>query len=114
MMNAISRLLLLLILFGPPLLAEKQELTPEVLRFWKLCDKDACAAETWLSGQIKDKKLKQESSDQMLEILSGIVWEKDRAKAREIAKRIQDEKRRAGVLRQYEALEELDSKKERA
>ena len=77
----------------------------EVLAFVERCAADEASgyrnAELWLRRQ----QLPDVTYDQMLEVLSGFVWTKDREKAREMTVRFRTPGFRERVLAQYDDME---------
>lgn len=85
----------------------EQNFTPEVRRFIGRCMDDKehkyVNAHAWL----KRADIVQPDKDQMTEVLSGLVWNIDKERARKIALEIVNEKRRKAVIRYYDELEQL-------
>jgi hypothetical protein len=85
----------------------EQEYTPQVKRFIARCLDDEehkySNAEAWLKRQ----KIAQPEKDQMWEIVSGLVWNIDRERARKIALEIKNVEKQKAVLRHYDLLEQV-------
>lgn len=88
--------------------APVEELSPDVKAFIKLCledeEKQYRGAEKWLMEQ---KTIMPKTRDQMMEILSGLVWKIDKQRAHTLALQIKNPKLQKSVLAQYEVLESL-------
>jgi hypothetical protein len=91
----------------PKKVEQKQEYSPQVKLFVARCLEDEehkfSNAEAWLKLQ----KVAQPDKDQMTEILSGLVWNTDRERARKIALEIKNLDKQKAVLSHYDALDLL-------
>ena len=85
----------------------EQKYTPQVKLFIARCLDDEKNkfknAEAWL----KQSDVAQPDKDQMWEIISGLVWNSDRERARKIALEIKNQQKQKAVLGHYDALEQL-------
>lgn len=84
---------------------DKSSFTPQVRLFISRCLDDKnfefVNAQEWLLKQ----DISQPDKDQMWEIISGLVWNTDKARARTLAKNIQNKKQREEVLLWYDSTE---------
>ena len=85
----------------------EQNFTPEVQLFITRCMDDKehkyANAHAWL----KKSGVVQPDKDQMTEVLSGLVWNIDKERARKIALEIVNKKRQKALLQYYDKLEQL-------
>lgn len=85
----------------------EQKYSPEVKRFIVRCLDDEKQkfenAQAWLKLQ----KVEQPDRDQMWEILSGLVWNIDKPRARTLALEIKNIQKQKAVIRQYDMLEKM-------
>jgi len=63
-------------------------------------------AEAWLRQQ----QVPQPEHDQMWEILSGLVWNIDRVRARQLALEIENPRKQQSILQHYDELEKAARK----
>ena len=85
----------------------EQNFTPEVRLFVARCMDDKEHKYTNAHAWLKKSDVAQPDKDQMTEVLSGLVWNIDKERARKIALEIVNKKRQKAVLQYYDKLEQL-------
>lgn len=88
-----------------------EDMSPAVHKFITervLVDDSKLYIETrkWLDAQ---KTLRVNDRDQMWEIVSGLIWEKDKALARKLLDKIKNEKMRKKIMEQYDVIDDIDA-----
>lgn len=85
----------------------KMEAPPEVLQFVVECLEDREEKFMNVEKALLATDKKSPFRDQKLEVLSGLVWEIDRPRARALLKHIQSKKLKDRIEHQYKVLEEV-------